>query len=122
MAAGIYNFTIEQGATFTRVFKYKNSEGEAINLTGHAIRMQLRENIEAPTPIISLDVDVATSNGSTISLSGTGFNEITVTIDADDTAAMSFNGAVYDLEIENNGIVTRILQGKIKLSKEVTRD
>jgi hypothetical protein len=35
---------------------------------------------------------------------------------------MSFNGAVYDLEIENNGIVTRILQGKIKLSKEVTRD
>ena len=27
MAAGIYNFTIEQGATFERSFRYKNADG-----------------------------------------------------------------------------------------------
>ena len=36
---------------------------------------------------------------------------------------MSFDSARYDIEIENtsSGIVTRLLQGKIKLSREVTR-
>ena len=45
-------------------------------------------------------------------------------MDADTTASMSFDSAVYDIEISDNSspkIVTRILQGKIKLSKEVTR-
>ena len=32
MAAGIYNFTIEQGATFTRIFKYKQADGDAFKI------------------------------------------------------------------------------------------
>ena len=54
MAAGIYNFAIEQGTTFTRTFKYKDSNGDALNLSSHAIRMQLRTSINSTTTIISL--------------------------------------------------------------------
>ena len=40
MAAGIYNFTIEQGTTFQRVFKYKDSNGNPIDLSeATALRM-----------------------------------------------------------------------------------
>jgi len=120
MAAGIYNFVIEQGTTFIRTFKYKDSNGDALSLSSHAVRMQLRTSINSTTTIISL-TEVAGTNGSVITVGGTGNNEILITISATDTAAMSFDTAVYDLEIESSSVVTRLLQGKIKLSKEVTR-
>ena len=119
MAAGIYNFTIEQGATFTRTFKYKASDGTPIDLSSHTVRMQLRTSIGADNPIIWL-TESATTNGSIITPQA-GTNTFTIKITATDTAAMTFNTAVYDLEIEKNNNVTRLLQGKIKLSKEVTR-
>lgn len=116
MAAGIYNFTIEQGATFTRTFKYKDSTGTAISLANHAIRMQIRDSIGAPTPLLSIDEE----NG--FNVDGTNTNEFTLTLSATITKDLTFNTAVYDIEIEDNSnVVTRLLQGKIKLSKEVTR-
>tara|TARA_R110002167_G_scaffold316299_1_gene521862 strand:- start:1927 stop:2295 length:369 start_codon:yes stop_codon:yes gene_type:complete len=122
MAAGIYNFTIEQGTTFTREFKYKNSEGVAVPLTTYAVRMQIRKTIGSSSPELSL-TETATDGGSILAVgSGDNSNVITLTISAADTAAMTFDTAVYDLEIELLGVVTRLLQGKIKLSKEVTRD
>ena len=42
-------------------------------------------------------------------------------LSATDTSNLTFDTAVYDIEIEKGGLVTRLLQGKIKLSKEVTR-
>lgn len=121
MAAGTYNFLIEQGATFTRTFKYKTSGGAPIDLSSHSIRMDVRSSVDSPTTIIALKKGESTSNDSTITVGGDGSNEILVTIDSVDTAGMSFSTAVYDLEIEALGVVTRILQGKIRLSKEVTR-
>ena len=54
MAAGIYNFTIEQGTTFTRQFKYKTSEGVGIDLTNYAVRMQVRKTIDSDTTEIDI--------------------------------------------------------------------
>ena len=54
MAAGIYNFTIEQGATFTRTFKYKDAEGTAIDLSNHEIRMDIRTSIDAESTLLEL--------------------------------------------------------------------
>ena len=121
MAAGIYNFTIEQGATFTLTLKYKNSDGTPISLAGHAVSMQLRTSISSTTKIIDL-TETQGTNDSVINVGGTGSNEIEVIITATDTAAMTFKDAVYDLEIQSGAEVTRLLQGKVRLSKEVTRD
>jgi hypothetical protein len=46
---------------------------------------------------------------------------IGVYISAATSSALTFSEAVYDLEITNATTVTRLLQGKIKLSREVTR-
>ena len=121
MAAGKYSFIIEQGATFTRTFKYKTSGGAPIDLSSHSIRMDIRSSVDSPTTIIALNKSTSTDQDSTIAVGGDGNNEIIVTISNADTADMSFSTAVYDLEIESLGVVTRILQGKIRLSKEVTR-
>ena len=129
MAAGIYNFTIEQGSTFQRTFKYKDSNGDPISLSNHDISMDIRESVDSPTTILDISEEQGIkSDGSTTS--NTSFtvsssaHQFTLVIDADTTASMSFNTAVYDIEIADNStpkVVTRLLQGKIKLSKEVTR-
>ena len=42
MAAGIYNFIIEQGTTVNFRIDYRDSEGNPVDLTGYEGRMQIR--------------------------------------------------------------------------------
>ena len=129
MAAGKYNFTIEQGATFRRTFKYKDAEGTPITLSDKDTTMQIRDTINSKDFIVSItetgttrqDGSTTTNTIFTISDQAINAGEFQLTIDADTTASMSFDTAVYDLEIESSNVVTRLLQGNIKLSKEVTR-
>ena len=53
MAAGIYNFTIEQGSTLVKQFTYKDTAGTVVNLDGYSVRMQIRDTIASPTFIAS---------------------------------------------------------------------
>ena len=53
MAAGIYNFTIEQGATFTKNFTWLDSNNAAVNLTGWSARIQCRASIGSTATIFS---------------------------------------------------------------------
>jgi hypothetical protein len=108
---GTYNFTIQQGATWTRTLTWK-IDGVAVNLTGYTARMQLRE---AGTLVIEL----TTANGR-IALGGAA-GTITLTITAADTTALNFKTALYDLElVSGGGVVTRLLEGRVFLSREVT--
>ena len=130
MAAGIYNFTIEQGTTFQRTFKYKDANGNSLDLKNHSVRMQIRDKLADETSSTILNEFVSGSNASgglfILSSSSTApsgtLDQFTLFISASTTENMSFKSAVYDIEIEDTGsIVTRLLQGKIKISKEVTR-
>ena len=121
MAAGIYNFTIEQGTTFTRVFKYKDSNGNPIDLsTATSLRMQIRESVNSSN-VIS---EFTSASGQFIissSVGATQKDQFTLVISPSTSSNYTFDRAVYDVELDNDGTTTRLLQGKIKLSKEVTR-
>jgi hypothetical protein len=116
MPAATYNFTIEQGATFTITFGYRASTGAPINLTGFSARMHARQPLESSRTLIN----ATTANGllTIAPLDGT----VTLALTATQTAALNFDKARYDLELEaGNGVVTRLVEGTITLSKEVTR-
>ena len=115
MAAGRYDIMIEQGATFSLPISYKDSTGSVVDLVagdGYTARMMIKESAGG-TAIISL----TSSSGITLASSG---NNIVIEISATDTAAMDFDNAVYDLEIVSGTEVTRVLEGKVKLSREIT--
>ena len=126
MAAGKYSFSIEQGATTSFQVVYKDANGTPVNLSGYHARMQIRETIGSSTIIgrlsSSLDAD-----GTGLNLSGSAgtlpltSGSIGVYISAASSSAFSFDTAVYDLELVTGITVTRLLQGTIKLDKEVTR-
>tara|TARA_E500000318_G_scaffold95277_2_gene94971 strand:+ start:1455 stop:1853 length:399 start_codon:yes stop_codon:yes gene_type:complete len=128
MAAGRYSFTIEQGTTLDFEVVYKDSNGDPISLVGHDARMQIKSSPGSSTTHMTLSSSLA-ADGTGLNLSGSsGTNPLTsgsigIFISANSSSAFNFNEASYDLEIASGStypIVTRVLEGKIKLSKEVT--
>jgi len=121
MAAGIYNFTIEQGTTVVKQFTYKDASAEVVDLKGYDVRMQIRDTVASSTVIDTF----TTSSGMSIiaSTPSTESGTIQLRIEAGSSSLYTFTTAVYDIEIEHTGssTVTRLLQGTIKLSPEVTR-
>ncbi len=118
MPAIIKDLLIEQGATFRDGFILKTGTGETAvpaDLTGYTARMQIREEIDSSAVLIEL----TTENGriDIDPLTGT----VTLMIDADDTAELSFDVGNYDLELVSGSFVKRVVKGRVTLSKEVTR-
>ena len=126
MAAGRYSFVIEQGATTNFQINWTDESGSAIDLTGYHARMQIRPGVESDTVYLSLSSSLD-SDGTGINLSGSNFEtplqsgSMAVYISADATTQLDFNEAFYDLELVRQNTVTRLLEGKVKLSKNVTR-
>lgn len=115
MAAGIYDITIEQGATFTLSATWKDSTGAPVNLTGYSARMQVRPDYESEEVLVSI------TSTSGIVLGG-ALGTIVATVSATDTQKLNIQKGVYDLELQSTGgVVTRLLQGFATISREVTR-
>lgn len=116
MPAAVYDITIEQGADFFINLTYKDDTGSPIDLTGYSARMQVREDYSSATAL----VDATTGNGD-ITLGGVS-GSIDIHIPASVTGALNFDTGKYDIEIvDASGVVTRLLQGSVVLSPEVTR-
>ena len=111
MSAGIYNFTLNQGATFTRQMTVKENNSP-LNLTGYTAAMQLRSTYDSGTVALSMTAAVINATQGILSISAT----------ATATAALEEGIYVYDLEIESSGgVVTRLMEGKVTVTPEVTR-
>ena len=128
MSAGRYSFTIEQGATLDFELAYKDSNNEKIDLTDYQGRMQIRPSVGSDTVYITLSSSLD-DDGTGLNFSGSdGLNPPTsgtigIFISAASSSLLDFNEAVYDLEIasgSNYPIVTRLLEGQVRLSKNVT--
>ena len=111
MSAGTYNFTIEQGTTFSRVLTLQEN-GSAMNLTGYSVASQMRSTHDSSS--------IAATITGTVSNASSG--QITLSLTNTQTSAIEEAIYVYDVEITSGaGAVTRILEGNITVTPEVTR-
>lgn len=114
--AATYNMTIEQGTTVAVDFQYRTTAGVVIDLTNYTARMQARPTVSSSVVVL----DATTENGLLTVTGNTG--TVTLGLTATQSAALDFGTAVYDLEIVSQaGLVTRLVQGSLTLSREVTR-
>ena len=124
MAAGNYTFIIEQGATTDFQVDWKDSSGAKVDLTNYSARMHIRSNYGS-TLICGLSSSLS-ADGTGLNLSGSNSQNpptsgsIGIFISAASSSAFTFSEAKYDLELQSGSHVTRLLQGKIKLSKNIT--
>lgn len=115
--AQTYDITIDQGATFSFAFTWKDANGDRVDLTGYSAKMQIREYYSSSTPVLEL----STTDGS-ITLGGTS-GVVTVTASDEATRDIAIDSGVYDIELYSPlGTTKRLIQGKVTISPEVTRD
>ena len=111
MAAGTYNFIVEQGATFNRILTVKENNS-AMNLTGYSVASKMRSTHDSSTVVGTFKCTISNASGGII----------TMTMTPAVTGAIEEGIYVYDLEITSGtGTVTRLLQGEVTVNPEVTR-
>ena len=86
-----------------------------VDLTGYTARMHIRATLESTTALVTL-----TTENAGITLGGAAGTIIPLIL-ATATDDLTFDTAVYDLELISGTTVTRLLSGNVTLSKEVTR-
>ncbi len=115
-----FDIQLVQGATFSERFNWKDSAQASISLAGYTARMHIRTEPSASASLIDL-----TTENERITLNSPNVGDISLTISSTDTAALTFNTGVYDLELVHvDGgatIVDNILWGNVSLRKNVTR-
>jgi hypothetical protein len=109
--AAIANLLVDQGATFTTTITVYKTDDSIYNLTNYTAAAQIRKSHAS-----SAKTDFATA----ISTPSNG--QITLTLTKTQTAALEEGTYVYDVEITaSDSTVTRVVQGVIKVSPNVTR-
>ena len=111
MAAGTYNFILEQGATFTRTLTVKENNS-AMNLTGYSVASKMRSTHDSSTVVGTFTCTISNASGGVITMNMT----------ANTTSAIEEGIYVYDIEITSSaGTVTRLMEGNVTVNPEVTR-
>lgn len=117
-ANGIWNFTIDQGATFDRTLTWYTdaSQTSLVDLSGYTAAMQLRPYSSSPDLVLSLS---SPAGGITL---GGALGTIRILISHIVTATLLPGKLVYDLEMsDSSGAVARLLRGDVHVVAEVTR-
>lgn len=108
-----YNITCEQAATFNLQFTV-STDNVPWDITGYIVTMTVRPFVGANTTTV-----VASTENGLITTDGPA-GQVTITIDAADTAAFTPAKYVYDLMFDSGLTVTRVLEGKFIVTGGVT--
>ena len=104
------NLVIDQGCTFEKVIYAQNSTSGNVTISSGTAASKMRQSYYSSNNITALTTTVAGSN-------------VTVSLTATQTAAVSPGNYVYDVEYTQSGgtIVERLAEGIITLGAEVTK-
>ena len=113
MAAANYDLTIDQGTTFA-IDITVNEGGSIKDLSGYSARAQMRSTKTATSVAASFTCTVLTPATQ---------GKVKMKLSPATTSAMTAGVYFYDLEIHtaSDGIVKRLIEGKVTLNQEVTR-
>ena len=110
MPAGKYNLVLDQGADYATTLTLKKA-GSAINLTDFTARAHIRATKESTNYV-----------PFTMTFPDRTAGQVTMTLTSTASSNMAAGQYLYALEIESNaGVVTRIIEGNLTLTREITR-
>lgn len=125
MSATKYDFNIEQGSSFKLSLIYKDSNGNAIDLTNWCARLVWRTNTNISQTFDSTNLDNSVYKFTIEPLLG----KLTLLIPANTTNSFKFNSAKYDLELQSDDNlysgggkhIIRLLYGNISIIKRFSQ-
>ncbi len=112
--ATVKNLVIDQGTTFSLTITIADANGNEIDLTGYTLRAQLRKSYGA-----------ASFTSFTVAAPAPATGELIISLTGTQTSALKAGRYVYDVEtvapVGEGSTVTRVLEGIITVTPEVTR-
>lgn len=103
------NLTVDQGANFLYNVYLIDANGTAIDVSGYTGNCQIRKTYTSTT-YNTMNVAITGASGL-----------VSLTMNSTVTANLTSTRYVYDLELSSNNVVSRILEGTITVSPQVTR-
>lgn len=103
------NLVIDQGATFSTDLTLTDENGDALNLTGYTANSQLRKWYTSTN-----SVSFSTTTNNSIGV-------VTLSLSSNQTAALTAGRYVYDVEISDGTTISRIVEGIVTVTPNVTR-
>lgn len=102
------NITLDQGTTFNTSFVIVDEGDAPVDFTGYTANSQMRKSYSS-----------SASFPFTVSLSNTGV--VVLSMSANVTNTVTAGRYVYDVEVENGGVRSRIVEGIVTVTPQVTR-
>ena len=109
--AAIANFYVDQGTTFSTSVLVTNDDGSAFDLTGYTVAAQIRKSYSSSTKV---DFTATVADPSTA-------GQINLTLTATQTGTLEEGRYVYDVEVTSGVTVTRVIEGLVTVSPQVTK-
>lgn len=104
------NLVIDQGSTFSTDLKLTDENGDPMNLTGFTANSQIRKWYTSLNPTASFITSINASSGS-----------LTLSLTSEQTSNIVSGRYVYDVELYNGNTVSRIVEGIVTVTPQVTR-
>jgi len=103
------NLIIDQGSSFSTSIALTDNDGVALNLTGYTGAAQIRKHYTSSTAV-TFTVTIDEPNG-----------EVLLSLTSTQTAAIAAGRYVYDVELTIGSLVSRVIEGIITVTPEVTK-
>lgn len=104
------NIVIDQGSTFSTDLTLTDENGDPIILNGYTANSQIRKWYTSSSPAAEFNASINVSSGV-----------ITLSLSANQTSNLIAGRYVYDVEIQNGSEVSRIVEGIVTVTPQVTR-
>lgn len=102
------NLVIDQGSTFSTDLSLKDENGDPLVLDGYTANSQMRKWYTS-------------SNATATFSTGIDNGVITLSLSANQTNSLTAGRYVYDVEISDGTSVSRVLEGIVTVTPQVTR-
>lgn len=103
------NLLIDQGTTYEVTLDLTDENGDVLALTGYTANSQLRKWYTS-TNSTSFSTSINAEAGT-----------ITLSLTANQTANLTAGRYVYDVEVTSSGVISRIIEGIITVTPNVTK-
>lgn len=104
------NLVIDQGSTFSTDLTLQNEDGQPLQLGGYVANSQIRKWYTSANPSAVFSTSINTTSGV-----------ITLSLSANQTSNLVSGRYVYDVEISDSIVVSRVVEGIVTVTPQVTR-
>lgn len=104
------NLVIDQGATFAADLYLSDEDGVPLILNGYNANSQMRKWYTSTNPAATFTTFINVSSSF-----------VTLSLTANQTSNLTSGRYVYDVEINDGGTISRIVEGIVTVTPQVTR-